>query len=165
MAAEAPMSMIMQYVRIQADELARLRGLLTDDPNEAFEYCDELADGDGRALDTDKTWAAMAYLLDRLGDAPVDPIHGGERLGDDDWGYEPPRYLAPDDVRRVALYLGATPFSMLVPFFDPVAMREVYPQIWDEPNVAAYVASWYADLTGFFRSAADGGDGVIAYLS
>src|SRR4051812_17322211 len=67
----ASVGMIMQYVRIRADELATLRRLLVEDPNGAFDYVDALADGgeedvpaqESRALDTDRAWAAIDYLL------------------------------------------------------------------------------------------------------
>src|SRR5690349_9959838 len=60
-----------------------------------------------RRSGTDKTWHALAYLLERA-DFPIDIITGEQSLVDDpddsdvDWGYGPPGYLTPDQVRRAA---------------------------------------------------------------
>jgi len=164
--------MIMQYVRIRADELDTLRQLLVDDPNGAFDYVDALADGDdedvpaqeSRALDTDKAWAAIDYLLTRSGPRPVDVTHGGERLTEDEWGSEAPRYLDPQQVALAAADLGAG-FDRLAAHFDPTAMAGVYPGIWTEDGAQAYLRNWYDALSSFFRHAAAEHDGVIAYLA
>jgi hypothetical protein len=164
--------MIMQYVRIRADELATLRRLLVEDPNGAFDYVDALADGgdedvpaqESRALDTDRAWAAIDYLLTRSGPRPVDVTRGGERLTEDEWGSEAPRYLAPDQVALAAADLEAG-FDRLAPHFDPTAMAQVYPQIWANDWAQAYLRDWYEALTAFFQHAAAEHDGVIAYLA
>jgi hypothetical protein len=167
------MSMIMQYVRIRETELTRLRTLLTAQPNRAYDYVDELADEDGddvpavlsRSIDTDKAWAGHDFLLHRAG-APVDVVHGGLRLTDDEWGYEPPRYLSPSEVATAAAFLAGTPFTALEPHFDPPAMVGVYPEIWDEGlGALEYLRSWYEPLAAFLGHAATDGDGVIVFLS
>ncbi len=163
------MGMVMQYTRIRADELIRLRVLLRDDPNRAFDFYDELADDEvavpTRTTDLDKAWAALDFLLERTG-APVDVIHGGERLGEDEWGYEPPRYLDPGTVSTAARYLARTPFDELFRHYEPTAMAGLYPEIWDHSaGTREYLRSHYDDLTVYFRHAADAGDGVVLYLS
>jgi len=168
------MGMIMQYVRIRDDELVRLRDLLTDDPDQAYDYVDELADADAddgppehsRSIDTDKAWHAMAYLLDRAGPAPVDVIHGGARMTIDEWGYDSPRYLPPEEVARAAQYLGETPFSRLAQHYDPAAMADVYPNVWGRGDVGLdYVRGWYESLVQFFAHAAAHHDGMVVYLT
>lgn len=168
--------MIMQYVRIRADELATLRGLLAADADRAYEYVDELADADdpsgagltaerSRSLDTDKSWAGLSFLLDRAGPPPVDVIRGGDVLTEDEWGYEPPRYLNAEQVGLAAAYLDATPFYRLAERFDPAAMTDVYPRIWDEDDALTYLRGWYEPLTRFFQHAAADRDGMIIYLT
>src|SRR5262245_22296708 len=129
--------MIMQYVRLHPAEVAELRRLVVADPNRAFDYVDELADDEPegavvaqrRAIDTDKAWEAIRVLLERAGPPPVDVITGGTPLTSDEWGYEPPRFLAPDEVAKAAAYLGATPFAELAGWFDPDEFQaaEIYP--------------------------------------
>lgn len=171
------MSMIMQYIRIRDEELATLRAMLVAERNRAFDYADELADGDdegvpaerSRSLDTDKSWDAIAFLLRRYreqaGDEAVDVVHGGIRLTEDEWGYESPRYLTPDEVRRGASQLDAVPFERLAVYFEPALMSKVYPQIWADDDALAYLRDWYAHLAAFFRHAAADRDGMIVFLS
>lgn len=169
------MSMIMQYIRIRDDELVRLRKLLANDPNRAFDYADELADGGGdtapaysRSIDTDKAWDGLAFLLHRLeGDAKpaVCVIDGGDRLTDDEWGYEAPRYLTPEQVSQAAADLDRTPFDRLAERFAPAEMTQVYPNMWDEPDILDYLRSWYESLVTFFGQAALEHDGMIIFLT
>jgi hypothetical protein len=167
------MSMIMQYVRIRADELGTLRRLLVDDPDGAFDYVDALADGadedvparESRSLDTDRAWAAIDYLLTRSGPRQVDVTHGGVRLTEDEWGSEAPRYLDPDEVALAAADLTAVGFDRLAVHFDPNAMADVYPEIWTNDWARSYLRDWYETLTAFFQHAAAEHDGMIAYLA
>jgi len=156
----------MQYVRVTEAELARLRELVIDDPNGAYDWVDELADdSDERTLDTDKAWAAIAYLLRQLGTAPVDPVNGGEELTPDEWGYGPPRWLSVAAVAAAATYLDNTPFGALEPHLDPVRMEGIYPEIWNEEWAGDYVRRWYESLVEFFVATAADRDALIVYLS
>ncbi len=167
------MSKIMQYVRIRDADLERLKKMLVEDPDGAYEYTDELADGDDeddtdrperrRGVDIDKAWDALRFLLDRAGPPPVDAITGGIALTTDEWGLEPPRYLTPDEVTTAAEHFEATPFSRLAEHYDPEAMAEVYPHGWDDGR-RAYLRGWYETLTRFFHHAAIERDGMILYL-
>jgi hypothetical protein len=168
-------SMIMQYVRIRGDELVTLRRLLSDDGDKAYEYVDELADAEtashavpaeqSRSIDTDKSWDGLSFLLKRVGPAPVDVVHGGAVLTSDEWGYGPPRYLSPDEVSRAAAHLDGTPFYRLAEHFDPAAMTEVYPRVWDSDDALTYLRGWYEPLTRFFKHAAAERDGMVIYLT
>jgi Domain of unknown function (DUF1877) len=167
------MTKIMQYIRIRDDELTTLRALLADDPDGAYEFADELADGAGddvpversRGLDTDKTWDATAFLLHRAGTVPVCVVHGGIPLTEDEWGYEPPRYLTPEQVSTAATDLEETPFDRLVEQFDPALMTDVYPGIWQSEGALDYLRAWYGRLAAFFRHAAAERDGMIIFLT
>jgi hypothetical protein len=167
------MSMIMQYIRIRDAELVRLRRLLAHDPDRAFDYADELADGAdddvpverSRSLDTDKAWDGLAFLIHRVGEPAVCVVRGGEVLTEDQWGYEPPRYLTPEQVSRAAAELDGTPFDRLAREFAPQAMAQVYPQIWDTEDALDYLRAWYGRLVTFFRHAATDHDGMIIFLT
>ncbi len=165
------MSMIMQYIRIRDTELVRLRKLLAQDPDRAFDYADELADGAAddvpaersRSLDTDKAWDGLAFLIHRVGEPTVCVVHGGQSLTEDQWGYEPPRYLTPEQVSRAAAEL--LPFDRLAEHFAPEEMNQVYPQIWHSEDAVDYLRAWYERLVTFFHHAAAERDGMIIFLS
>jgi hypothetical protein len=168
------MSMIMQYIRLRTDELVKLRDLLANDPNGAFDYVDELADlavddvPEGRTFDTDKAWAGLDHLLGRAGGAPVNIIYGGEMLTQDDWGYAPPRLLTPDEVRAAATFLEATPFTTLAAAYDAEELTRagIYPEIWHTGERACeYLSRWYNGLVAFFTRTAAAGDSLVVYLT
>lgn len=85
------MGMITQYLRLTPTELAELRRLLLEAPDDAFEFASELAERDledgestPRAIDTDKAWAGLEYLLAKLG-PPLNVISGGTPVTDEEW--------------------------------------------------------------------------------
>lgn len=165
------MSMIGEYARLTADEFARA----LEDPEWAEERVDELVeaelDGDGggeaRCLDTDKAWHALDFLLTRIA-FPVDIVFGeGSIPGAEDWGYTPPRYLAPDRVRAAAEALRATPVERLVEGVTPedLARTDVYPVVvWERGESLEYVTAYYEALVPFFAAAARDGDGLLMWL-
>ena len=108
------MGMYGEWFRLTPEELLRARS----DPAWAFGYAEEVAgkeDDDGgvagrRSSGADKTWQALDVLL-RRHDFPVSIVHGEESLFDDpedpdaDWGYGPPGYLTPEQVKQAAAAL------------------------------------------------------------
>jgi hypothetical protein len=162
---------ITEYVRLRPHELARLRALLVEDPDEAAEYAGDLRMGDedeevsSRGTDTDKAWAGLRYLLARVG-APVDVIGGGEPVTDDRWGYDSPRLLGADEVRAAARFLAVTPFARLAGHFDPagLASAQVYPEIWDQDWALSYLEECYVRLVRFFGAAAADHEPILVWL-
>ena len=133
-------SMIIEYARLRPAELSELRRLLTEAPDDAYEFAGDLADqdlGEGnptlRGIDTDKAGAGLEYLLTKLG-PPVNVISGGTAVTDDEWGYDSPRLLAPDEVRTPARFLDETAFTRLAAHYHPaeLATADVYPNMWDQ---------------------------------
>src|SRR5689334_21369483 len=121
------MSMIGEYLRLTPLEMDRA----IRDPDWAQEFADDLADAEAdepdspdgklaeeRCFRTDKTWAALQFLLARAG-CPVDVVLGEESFTEEDWGYGPARYLPAERVRAAAAYLAATPFAVLVRDVSP----------------------------------------------
>ncbi|WOI62486.1 YfbM family protein [Streptomyces fradiae] len=165
------MSMIGEYARLTPDEFARaLR-----DPEWAEERVDELVeaelegggDGEPRCLDVDKAWEALDFLLTRAG-FPVDVVFGDDAIpGAEEWGYTPPRFLAPERVREAAEALLAMPAERLVAGFGPrdLAREGVYPVIaWEREESLEYVTDHYEALVPFFAAAARDGDAVLMWL-
>jgi Domain of unknown function (DUF1877) len=165
------MSMITEYVRLRPDELARLRLLLDQDPDEACEYAGDLRMGDldeevsSRGMDTDKAWAGLQYLLAKAG-APVDVIGGGEPITEEEWGYDSPRLLQIEDVRSASRFFDQTPFAALARHFaaDELAAADVYPGIWHEEWALSYLEGCYARLAKLFKAAAANSEPVLVWL-
>ncbi|WP_327000361.1 YfbM family protein [Dactylosporangium sp. NBC_01737] len=166
------MSMITEYVRLRPHELAELRRLLAEKPDDAHEYAGDLAMGDedeetsSRGMDTDKAWAGLQYLLSRL-DPPVDVIGGGEPLTDDEWGHDAPRLLTTDEVLRAARFLAGTPFASLAQHYTPAELvaAEVYPVIWDEGWALSSLEECYARIVALFAAAAADHEPMLVWKS
>ncbi|MFJ9416184.1 YfbM family protein [Streptomyces sp. NPDC101227] len=166
------MSMIGEYARVTAAELDRATG----DPEWALKLVsgwwetagEEAQEPDeARCLDIDKAWDALGFLLRRAG-FPVDVVHGEEAIADaEDWGYGPPRYLAPARVRVAADAMAELSGASLVSGVAPaeLAEAEVYPVIvWQRGESLDYVSEHYERLRLFFRAAADDGEGMLIWL-
>src|SRR4051812_2160785 len=105
-AGRTTMSMIGNYLRVPAGQLARLR----EDPSDVLELLYPDGGGgehpDGMHLDIDKSWHAIQFLLTGDpwdGKPPLqNAVMGGVELGDEDVGYGPARGLSPPDVQAVS---------------------------------------------------------------
>lgn len=166
------MSMIGEYARLTPAELDRA----VQDPRGARELIDALVDavpeqGAGgcppRCLDIDKAWDTLRFLLRRVG-FPVDIVHGEEEIpGADDWGYGPPRYLAPQQVREAAAAMAGMSGEDLIRGVTAaeIAQADLYPGIAEEDELwPTCVADHYEALVPFFRAAADSGDAILVWL-
>ncbi|MEU0274039.1 YfbM family protein [Streptomyces sp. NPDC006307] len=161
------MSMIGEYVRLTPAELERALG----DPAWAWEFVEELRDAepaDARCHSTDKAWDAVGFLTRRAG-FPVDIVHGEQAVPwDEHWGYGPPRYLTPDQVRAAAEVMAATEGDRLTAGVGPadLAREQVYPAtIWERGETLDHVVLHYEALRPFFRDAAGAGDAVMVWIS
>ncbi|MEU8913803.1 MULTISPECIES: YfbM family protein [Streptomyces] len=164
--------MIGEYARVTPAELDRALG----DPEWALKLVSERMEAEAaqrpepalaRCLDIDKAWDALGFLLRRTS-FPVDIVHGEEAVPDaDDWGYGPPRYLTPEQVRGAAEALAGMSAESLTAGVGPadLAAAEVYPAIvWERGEPLDYVSAHYELLRPFFRAAADDGDGMLMWL-
>ena len=174
------MSMICRFVAVDADKLEELR----DDPEAALDYVYEVGDeGDPeRALDIDKAWHAIHWLLNQTayeGDGPAAVvIFGSETIGEqggrgvDSDGMAPDqivRYITAEQVQEVAALLEETSVEDLEERYDPDAMEqaEIYPSgIWEEERAEAfdYVAQFYEELAAFYAAVAERGDAVLSSI-
>jgi len=167
-------SLVLQYARLTPSELARLRVLLVQDPDGAFDFTDEVSSdwpdeaplAWRRGYGAGPHWAGLRFLLDRAGPPTVDLLTGGGQLTADEWGAAPPRLLTPADLAAGMRFWRATPFPRLAGYFDPAAMNGVGPGRWAELTDAyELLAQCHADLTEFLGAAADRGDAVVSWLS
>ncbi|MFG2096034.1 YfbM family protein [Streptomyces sp. NPDC048612] len=166
------MSMIGEYARVTPAELDRALG----DPEWALKLVCGRMEAEAatapepaaaRCLDVDKVWDALGFLLRRR-DFPVDIVHGEQAVPDaDDWGYGPPRYLTPEQVRSAAEALAGISAESLTAGVAPadLAAARVYPLvIWERGEPLDYVREYYELLRPFLRAAADEGDAVLLWL-
>lgn len=164
------MSMNGEYLRVTPAELDRA----LKDPEWALDLVDEIQDAHeesepapagARHFTTHQTWHLLGFLLQRSA-FPVDIVHGEESLAADDWGYGPPRYLAPERVRLAADVLDRTTYDQLVQGVDPseLTKAEIYPQIWDSPASLEWARDLFTSLTEFFRGAASTGHAMLIWI-
>jgi hypothetical protein len=160
------MSMIGYALTLSTADLDRAAA----DPDWAREHVEELeaADDDSRLLDLDKAWAAIAFTLEHA-QFPVNVVHGEQPLaGDEDWGYGPPRVVAPGRVREAAAAFAATTPEALLASVSAEGLDAagVYPSGWlDEPGLLQeYVLPSLRDLTAHYASAAADGHAVVVWI-
>ncbi|MER5666168.1 YfbM family protein [Streptomyces mirabilis] len=164
------MSMNGEYLRVTPAELDRA----LKDPAWALDLAEEIQDkqdesepapSEARHFTTHQTWNLLGFLLRRSA-FPVDIVHGEEPLAADDWGYGPPKYLTPDQVRLAADTLHQTTYDQLIRGVDPSELveAEIYPQIWDSPASLEWARDMFTPLTEFFRGASSAGHAILIWL-
>jgi hypothetical protein len=156
--------------RLSADELTAVRA----DPTtvESLIYADHDDAEPGPALDLDKAWHGIHFLLTgsawEIGEGAGGAVLGGEPIGGDT-GYGPIRLLPPEAVRTVAAGLATLEIDELRARFDPesLAAADVYPAIWDEGAEAfdGYLAPYYTHLREFYRAAALNNEAVLLAIT
>ena len=161
------MSITGMYVRVAPGDLERLNR----DP-EAFYWASTASMTPGWEnhpstepwISIEKAWAALGYLLDKATDGTVDVVFGGTPIGED-WGFGPPRYLTPDEVRQAADMLSRTPVDRLAAHYDAwqLADAKIYPGVWDDNDLRGLQID-YETLVEFFAVAAESGDGMLLVL-
>lgn len=127
---------------------------------------------DSRALDIDKAWHGIHYLLTGSGEPTRDvrslAIFGGKEVGDD-IGYGPARLLSPAEVKAVARVLKEESLEKLSSRYDPKKMEklQIYPEIWvrDGKEAFDYLAEYYRKLAAFYEKAASSGSAILLVIS
>jgi hypothetical protein len=131
---------------------------------------------DLRSFGTDKAWHALDYLLDRIG-FPYGIVFGQHQMIDDydpdtadpdaDWGYGPPGFLTPQEVREAAEALASMTAEDLLRGLDPAELtREgIYPAIWDDPNELEWITGYLPDIRVWFGAAAAAGDAMLCWIA
>jgi hypothetical protein len=159
------MGMITVYVPLAG---AEAHGLLLE-PDDVDDQVFALLDDPDRAVDIDKSWHGLHYLLTGSADPVEGPlgnaILGGTEVGDDA-GYGPARVLSPAEVAATAAALAALDEGALSRRYDQDAMGAagVYPSIWDAEAVE-YLLDHYATLRELFATAAEAGHGMLIALT
>ncbi|AFY62295.1 YfbM family protein [Synechococcus sp. PCC 6312] len=128
----------------------------------------ELSEAAAVALDIDKDWHGLHYLL--TGQAWESPgvlgqvILGGQEVGED-LGYGAARLLLPEQVRGVAEALRVLSPDELMGKFDPAGLNDadIYPGNWEEADRPGLGES-YENVASYYQDAAAQGQGMLLYL-
>jgi hypothetical protein len=170
-----------QYERARQEErrlqkpgfIARLFGAAPPPPQpDASPFA--LGDGEGKAIDVDKSWHGMHYLLTRSGEAGSPPLDfllgGGRTVGDEDVGYGPAWVFTAAETRGIAAAVASVSDEELRARYDPSAMdaADVYPsRIWvrDGDEALDYVMEYIAMLRGTLAEAVEMNRGLMLTLT
>jgi hypothetical protein len=118
-----------------------------------------LADGEGEAVNLDKAWHGIHYLLTGTaweGEPPLNfLVKGGREVGDEEIGLGPARTLTAIETREVASALAALSDEELRTRFAPSEMMrlEIYPEIWDRDPAEDDTLGYLMESLGQLRSA------------
>lgn len=157
------MSMIGHFLAVPQTELEALRA----DPEQIDEFL--FTEHEDDALDIEKAWHGIHFLLTSQVGPAAGPlghvVFGQAPISEEDLGYGPAMGTDAADVAAIAAALDGVTDDELRARFDPAAMDEVYPNIWDEGDEAMdYLATHLQSLRAFYRDAAARGHAVITWL-
>ena len=140
-------------------------------PEQVVDFLEEERD----EIDLDKAWHGIHFLLTGSAWEGAEPlcylVSGGQTIGDVDVGYGPARALAGRQVADFNSALASVTTDELRRRFDPRAMTEaeIYPEIWErdpqEDDALGYLLEYFEELKTFVEKAAEGGKGMIVYLT
>ncbi|MFP5392400.1 MAG: YfbM family protein [Gammaproteobacteria bacterium] len=160
------MSMIGNMLAVSQAEL----DALYQDPDTVPAYLYDTRSDE--SVDLDKAWHAIHFVLtgeEYGGEGPLaQAVLGGVPIGDEDVGYGPARGLSAADVKAVAAALEQVTESDLRAKFDADALTEaeIYPQIWDEGDVALdYVLDNFLEMRRFYQDAATRDMAVLLFIN
>jgi len=133
-----------------------------------------LGDGEGKAIDVDKSWHGMHYLLTGSAEGGTPPLdfllEGGRTVGDEDVGYGPAWVFTAAETRGIAAAVAAISDEELRARYDPKAMdaADVYPsRIWvrDGDEALDYVMEYIAILRATLQKAVEMNRGLMLTLT
>jgi len=121
------------------------------------------------ALDIEKAWHGLHYLLAGTVWQPTDPpgnaVLGGVEVGDD-LGYGAARLMDAAEVARTAAALGDLQVGELRARYDADAMTKakLYGGHWDDLSERDWVTDAFDHVTAYFGEAAKRGDAMLLYI-
>jgi len=175
------MGMVCQLRQIQVDYASKL----VDNPDDFLAYLDAAEDDDlaeeaqGEAIDLDKAWHGLHYLLTGTAWGGPEPacylVAGGEQIGDEeehDVGYGPARLLSPAQVTAFAAFAATLTPAEIQKRLNPQEMTrlEIYPEVWSREGQDArdnydYLLEYAIELQGFLGRVAEQQRAVVIYLA
>ena len=159
---------------------------LLADPGKVLHYAGRTESGrlakeaQGEALDLDKAWHGLHYLLTGTAWEGAEPagylLVGGQQVGDeqehDVFGYGPARILTAEQVAAFSAHVGTVLTAAAVQQrFNPAEMTQlgIYPEVWDRAdeveNNLEFLTEAAAELRAFLGRAAAQGQAAIIYMA
>ena len=124
-----------------------------------------------KTIDIEKAWHGLHFLFTGTSKESTLPasylLNGGEDVDDEGMA----RALRPKQVKDFAEFLDRMTPEALSKRFEPRRMMELetYPEIWDrdpgEDDTLQWLLSYFVELKAFVRRTADGGDGLVIFIS
>lgn len=131
------------------------------------------SNGERQALDLDKYWHAIHFLLDKLSSRhnqmPLDFImSGGTIVGDKQVGTGPSRVFNSTEIQLLQQALRDISVEQLAQLFDEQELdaKGIYPFVWsnDDSDIEQYCLSCFHQLKSFINNAAKDGLGMLVYM-
>ena len=158
---------------------------LLDEPNRVHDFLDDFAadelaeDAQGEAIDLDKAWHGLHFLLTGTAWDGQEPfsylITGGTDVGNEtehDVGYGPARILAPAQVAAFNEATAILTSSEMQKRCDwrEMTRLEIYPEVWeregqDEKDNSDYLNEYAIDLQSFLSRAVAQQKAIMIYLA
>ena len=162
------MSMIFEMIVVTNGELEKL---LTN-PDDVSTLIDDVHES--KRFSLEKTWHGLQFLLTGTawgGAPPLNFIVGGEAIEGVDMGYGPAKAFRSSQVKELSVALEQLSADDLRRRFDVRTMMslEIYPTIWDrdpkDDDTLGWLLSSFEELKSFVGNAAQGGHGLVTYMS
>ena len=164
------MGMIANLLRVSESELT----LFLEDSSILDRRISDLAPGDASAMDVDKSWEGILYLLTGLSltqleerSHPLARVLISNQWVDEtqDFGYGPATFLDPEEVAGLSEQMPEP--QLFIGRYNAGRMNEdhVYPEAWEHPGSREYLLDNYSDLYVFYRKAAEENQAMITYFS
>lgn len=160
------MSMIGHFRSVSAERLAELLAA----PGEVHALL-ESPGPRGAYLELDRAWHGLHFLMCGSpweGSPPLDFImNGGEPIGDEDLGEGPARGFSVEEVRRIAIALGAVTWLGLWARWEPDVIRaaRLYRVDPDAPeDEAAHLEVAFQWLRAFITGLAEHNQAMLVYM-
>lgn len=165
------MSMVESFVALEPQQLQAL--IAEPESLDSFLYPDDPDQEPEHQIDLDKAWHAIHFTLTGSVWEGAEPLYlvilGGTEFGED-YGYGPPRYLTPDQVKAVSSALEPLTPDVFSGMFDSDALtrEKIYPKVFwasEEDGGLEYVLDNYLNVREFYRTAAERGDAMIVSMA
>lgn len=161
------MSMICQLIGASTEELNAIVG----DSSDVMAFLQHRIQHADNQCDLYKAWHGLHFLLTGdpwEGEPPLSyAVFGDQPLCEEDFGYGPPRYLTPDQVKEVSQALQQLQPDEMRLDYDNEEMRvlQIYSISEDEEDEWEWLLGYFQQLVQFYNQAAKEGQAVVAFLS
>ncbi|OJH36045.1 YfbM family protein [Cystobacter ferrugineus] len=172
------MSINGNFRRVSADQLRDLLASPEQVNDVVYPPEDEDSDDDTSSnadhLPMEKNWHGLHFLLTGTAWEGASPLNfiaaGGQRVGEEDVGYGPPRAFTPQQVKDISRALEGVDGEGLRRRFNARKMDEleIYPQGWSDNDAEESLESLLEDfdaLRSFLREGAEQGQALLVYLN